>query len=42
MTQQQSVALQHPCFLAGETVHPRFVRAEGHMSLLLTVNAGYE
>jgi len=47
MTPEQQVALAHPCFLAGETMHPRFdpVLAPGHpylISVKVTVNAGYE
>lgn len=42
MTAAQIVALRHPCFLAGEMVHPRFARGQWPWSLVLTVNAGYE
>ena len=43
MTPSQWVALTHPCFLAGETVHNRFaVILPWPHSLVLTVNAGYE
>ena len=42
MTPAQQIALQHPCYLAGETVHPRFANLSGAWSLVLTVNAGYE
>jgi hypothetical protein len=38
----QEVALAHPCYLAGETVHPRFRQMTGAWSQVLTVNAGYE
>lgn len=39
----RAVALAHPCFLGGETVHPRFAHPLGRgYSLVLTVNAGYE
>jgi hypothetical protein len=46
MTPAQQIALGHPCYLAGETAHPRFSQRSaggvGPMSLVLTVNAGYE
>ena len=43
MTKAQSVALAHPCYLAGETAHDRFCHLVGKgLSLVLTVNAGYE
>ena len=43
MTVPQSVALQHPCFLAAENIHPRFTfMLPSRLSLVLTVNAGYE
>lgn len=42
----QSLALAHPCYLAGETLHPRFepTIAPGNpaISVKVTVNAGYE
>lgn len=44
MTQQQRVAMAHPCYLAEETAHPRFGRRarDGKATILLTINAGYE
>ena len=46
MTRAQQTALDHPCYLSGETLHPRFVglRALTAMpvTVILTVNAGYE
>ena len=39
---QQQVALQHPCRLAFETMHPRFAWREGGHGIILTVNSGYE
>lgn len=45
MTRQQQIALAHPCYLAGETMHARFTpRPVGRLgvSVKLTVNAGYE
>ena len=45
MTRQQAVAIAHPCYLAGETMHERFTpRLVGRLgvSVKLTVNAGYE
>jgi hypothetical protein len=38
----QRIALLHPCYLAGETVHPRFGHRSGAWSLILTINTGYE
>jgi hypothetical protein len=44
MTPSQRVAYEHRCYLAGETVHPRFasVLPGNRYSLVLTVNTGYE
>ena len=42
MTDHQAIALAHPCYLAGETVHERFGWREGPRSFVLTVNSGYE
>jgi hypothetical protein len=42
MREQQRRALSLPCYLAGETVHPRFGTRVGHLSVIVTVNAGYE
>lgn len=44
MTTRQRTALDHPCYLAGETMHPRFEpRWVGRgISVKITVNAGYE
>lgn len=43
MTPAQEIALAHYCLLAGETAHPRFSHiVNGELSLVLTVNAGYE
>jgi hypothetical protein len=43
VTPAQSIALNNPCFLGGETMHPRFrSRINASYSLVLTVNAGYE
>ena len=42
MDTAQRIALTHPCYLAGETVHPRFAARSGAWSLVLTVNTGYE
>jgi hypothetical protein len=36
------VALRYHCRLATETLHPRFGRAEGLFTVMLTVNTGYE
>lgn len=43
MTPAQRIALNHPCYLASETMHPRFrSRLTATMSLVLTINTGYE
>lgn len=42
MTEQQLIALKWPCFLAVETAHPRFGRAQAMGSIIVTVNSGYE
>lgn len=42
MNEHQQTALEHPCLLAVESLHPRFAYASGIHSVLLTVNAGYE
>lgn len=40
----QQTAIQHHCRLAIETAHPRFAHwlDPGRVSLVLTVNSGYE
>jgi hypothetical protein len=42
MTPAQTIALRNPCYLAGETVNPRFGNHSGRWSRVLTVNSGYE
>jgi hypothetical protein len=44
MTPAQETALAYHCRLAGETVHPRFGRADfkAGLSAIVTVNSGYE
>lgn len=42
MTPAQRIAISHPCYLAAETVHPRYRSASGAWSAVLTVNSGYE
>lgn len=42
MTPEQQTAIDHPCFLACETAHPRFGTDVRAGSLVLTVNSGYE
>lgn len=36
------IAMAHPCALAAETLHPRFSRRAGLVSVVLTLNFGYE
>ena len=43
MDHRHKIALVHPCYLAGETMHPRYASFVGRwVSVVLTVNAGYE
>ena len=42
MNTAQQIALKHPCYLAAETLHPRFRNRSGAWSLILTINTGYE
>ena len=42
MTGAQATALAHACRLAGETVHPRFAYRRPLVTVVLTVNSGYE
>lgn len=42
MTPAQDSALKHPCRLACETTNPLYHRFDGEVSLVLTVNSGYE
>ena len=42
MTGQQQRALQHHCRLSCETIHPRFRVVQPPLSVIVTVNSGYE
>ena len=43
MTPAQATTLAHPCYLAGETLHPRFDPwLVGPISVKVSINAGYE
>lgn len=42
INKQQQLALQHPCCLGVETMHPRFASVGSTHSIVLTVNNGYE
>jgi hypothetical protein len=42
MTPAQQLAISQPCYLGGETVHPRYRSGNGRWSQVLTVNSGYE
>ena len=42
MNRQQTIALRRHCRLGGECAHPRFATADAHVSVVLTVNSGYE
>lgn len=43
MTDRQKIALANHCRLAAETCHPRFFsKLHGRLTLILTVNSGYE
>lgn len=39
---QHDVALENPCFLAGETLQRKYAWSKPPWSHVLTVNAGYE
>ena len=36
------IALEHPCLLAEETMHPRFRALTPRGSVIVTINSGYE
>lgn len=42
MTPQQQTAIKYHCRLAGETIHPRFRRVNELISIIMTVDSGYE
>lgn len=42
LTNQQMVAIQWPCLIACECLHPRYKRKTAKWSVVLTVNSGYE
>lgn len=42
MTPKQKIAIENPCLLACETMHPRFASMHSGGSVILTVNTGYE
>ena len=42
VTPWQLTAIQNPCLLAEETVHPRFCHDGRNVRVILTVNSGYE
>lgn len=42
MTNWQKIALEHPCLLAEEVMHPRFGHHIPSGSVVLTINSGYE
>ena len=42
MTGQQKRALREPCYLAIETIKPRFARKFPVHSVVLSLNSGYE
>jgi len=42
VTDQQRTAIQWPCRLAIETLHPRYRRRGAMTSAIVTVNTGYE
>ena len=42
MTPQQKIAIEHHCRLSIETMHPRFSWLSLGVSVVLTVNSGYE
>jgi hypothetical protein len=42
LSNRQRTALENHCRLAGECLHPRFIELRGDVSLIVTVNSGYE
>lgn len=42
MTGAQQTAIERPCRLAVEAMHPRFRNFSGITTVVLTVNTGYE
>lgn len=42
VNQHQKTAIENHCRLAVETMHPRFHWARNGVSIILTVNSGYE
>jgi hypothetical protein len=42
ITYEQMTAIERPCRLAVETMHPRFRHSTGVTIVILTVNSGYE
>lgn len=42
MNKQQKIAIQNPCRFAFETMNPIFATAKPGMSVILSVNYGYE
>lgn len=42
MTEEQRIAIAHPCLLGEETMHPRFGHKRLTFQFALTVNSGYE
>ena len=42
MNTRQNTAILNHCRLAGECVNPKFGYHEGDLSVVLTVNSGYE
>jgi len=42
MRPHQKVALENHCRLACETMHPRFHYHDSGVSVIVTVNSGYE
>jgi hypothetical protein len=42
MNQHQTTAIENHCRMAMETMHPRFIHRRGMVSVIVTVNSGYE
>lgn len=42
LSEQQRIALAHPCLLPEETIHPRFALITRSGSIILTINSGFE
>lgn len=42
MTPQQTIAFNNPCYFGFECAQPRYRRIKDKVSMILTINTGYE